>query len=52
MINEIFKYMENEVRVTGTKDNPVFCLSDVCKVLELRVDKVDKVVERLGDDPL
>ena len=49
MINEIFKYMENEVRVTGTKDEPVFCLSDVCKILELRVAKV---IERLGDDVL
>lgn len=50
MINEIFKYMENEVRVTGTKDDPVFCLSDICKILELRVDAV---VKRLAkEDPI
>ena len=42
-MNEI-KIFENEqfgkIRTTGTADNPLFCLSDICKVLELRVDGV------------
>lgn len=29
-----------EIRTAGTADNPLFCLSDICKVLELRVDGV------------
>lgn len=29
-----------DIRTSGTADNPLFCLSDVCKVLELRVDGV------------
>lgn len=29
-----------EIRVSGTPDSPLFCLADVCKVLELRVDGV------------
>ena len=56
MINEVFKFMENQVRIIGTTEDPLFCLKDVCNILELRVDVV---VERLisnnsreGDDPL
>ena len=56
MINEVFKFMENQVRIIGTSEDPLFCLKDVCDILELRVDKV---VERLtsdnnreADDPL
>ena len=37
------------MRTLGDADDPRFCLSDVCKPLELRVDKV---VARLKDDPL
>lgn len=29
-----------KVRMVGTADNPLFCLADVCRVLELRVDGV------------
>ena len=29
-----------DIRTAGTADNPLFCLADVCKVLELRVDGV------------
>jgi len=25
------------IRTTGTPDNPMFCLSDICKALDLRV---------------
>lgn len=56
MINEVFEFMENQVRIIGTSEDPLFCLKDVCDILELRVDKV---VERLtsdnnreADDPL
>ena len=28
------------IRTTGTADNPLFCLVDICRVLELRVDGV------------
>lgn len=48
-----------EIRVSGTPDNPMFCLADVCKVLELQVtptknrlrqDGVNsiKVIDNLG----
>ena len=26
-----------DIRTAGTAENPLFCLADVCKVLELRV---------------
>lgn len=29
-----------EIRTAGTADNPLFCLADLCRVLELRVDGV------------
>lgn len=47
MINEVFEYMGNNVRIIGTKKNPLFCLKDICDILELRVAKV---VERLKSD--
>lgn len=35
---EIFKNdCFGEVRVAGTSENPLFCLADICKVLELQV---------------
>ena len=35
---EIFKNDRfGEVRVAGTSENPLFCLVDICKVLELQV---------------
>ena len=36
-----------EVRTAGTKENPLFCLSDVCRVLELTVKGV---VQRLDKE--
>lgn len=50
---EAIKIFENdrfgEVRVAGTSENPLFCLSDVCKILGLRVDAVQS---RLTDAPI
>ena len=47
-IAEKFKTFTNiefgDVRILGTYEDPEFCLGDVCKILDLRVDKV---VERL-----
>lgn len=39
--------MFGEIRTAGTADNPMFCLSDVCKALDLRVDGV---LPRLKED--
>ena len=37
----IFKNEQfGEIRTAGTADNPLFCLADICKVLDLRVDGV------------
>jgi len=36
------------VRTLGDWENPLFCLPDVCKILDLRVDNV---ITRLKDDP-
>ena len=38
-----------EVRVAGTSEEPLFCLADVCKILDLTPSKV---VQRLNDDVL
>ena len=41
MKNQIFKSEAfGEIRVAGTSENPMFCLADICRVLELRVDGV------------
>lgn len=37
-----------EIRTSGTSDNPMFCLSDICKVLELRVDGVTPRLKKDG----
>lgn len=48
---QIFNHPEfGGVRVIGDADNPQFCLSDVCKILEL--PQVAKVVQRLAKDVL
>lgn len=53
MLNEI-QIFENEefgsVRIIGDSDNPLFCLADVCRILEL--PQVAKVVQRLEDEVL
>ena len=46
---QIFSNEEfGQVRVLGDFDNPLFCLSDLCRILELRIDNV---VTRLKKDP-
>lgn len=43
----IFKNEQfGEIRTSGTADNPLFCLSDICKVLEL--DQPSRVKSRLN----
>lgn len=44
--NEMF----GTIRTGGTPDNPLFCLADVCRVLDLRTDNVVKTLH-LGDAP-
>lgn len=49
-MNEIQLFKDErfgEVRVAGTSEEPLFCLADVCKVLELRVDNT---LKRLNED--
>ena len=36
------------IRTTGTADNPMFCLSDICKVLELQTNKVKARLNERG----
>ena len=44
----IFKNEQfGEIRTAGTAESPMFCLSDVCKVLEL--DQVSRVKSRLSE---
>lgn len=45
----IFRHKQfGEIRTTGTPGNPLFCLNDICKVLEL--DQPSRVKSRLKDD--
>lgn len=37
-----------EIRTAGTADNPMFCLADICRVLELRVDGVTPRLKKDG----
>ena len=37
-----------EIRTAGTADNPLFCLADLCRVLELRVDGVTPRLKKDG----
>lgn len=37
-----------EIRTAGTADNPLFCLKDLCRVLELRVDGVTPRLKKDG----
>ncbi|MBQ3725551.1 MAG: ORF6N domain-containing protein [Selenomonadaceae bacterium] len=48
---QIFEHEQfGKIRVIGDFENPLFCLADVCRVLEL--PQVAKVVQRLGDEVL
>ena len=48
-MNDI-KIFENEqfgkIRTAGTSENPLFCLTDVCKILDLQTSRVK---DRLDD---
>ena len=55
MKNEI-RIFNNEqfghIRTAGTADDPLFCLSDICRVLELRVQDVRKRIDARGVDSI
>ena len=40
------------IRTTGTADNPLFCLSDICRVLDLRTQDVKKRLDEKGVDSI
>ena len=37
-----------EIRTAGTADNPMFCLSDICKILDLQTSKVKARLNERG----
>lgn len=37
-----------QIRTAGTAENPLFCLADICRVLELRVDGVTPRLKKDG----
>ena len=45
---QIFNHPQfGDIRTAGTQDNPLFCLSDICRVLDLRVSPTkDRLDER------
>ncbi len=46
---QIFKNDQfGEIRTAGTADNPMFCLSDICKVLDLQTNKVKNRLSERG----
>ena len=46
---EIFKNEQfGEIRVAGTSENPLFCLSDICRVLELQVGNTKQRLDERG----
>ena len=45
---QVFKNDLGQVRVIGDKNNPLFCLSDICKVLELSTPA--KVVDAIKSE--
>lgn len=51
MTNQSVKIFENEkfgqIRTAGTSEEPLFCLSDICRVLELQVQNTK---QRLKED--
>ncbi len=47
-IQTFFNADFGEIRTTGTPDNPLFCLADVCRVLDLT--NPSAVAQRLDDD--
>lgn len=52
MTNQSIKIFENEqfgqIRTAGTSEEPLFCLSDICKVLKLQVNKVKMRLNERG----
>lgn len=50
---QIFKSRQfGEIRTAGTAENPMFCLSDICRVLDLRVQDVKKRLDERGVDSI
>ena len=45
---QVFKNNLGQIRVVGDKNNPLFCLSDICKVLELSTPA--KVVDAIKSE--
>lgn len=45
-VNEIFNYMGKQVRVLGDTENPLFCLKDVCDILDIAVRDVVRRLEK------
>jgi anti-repressor protein len=41
-----------DIRTAGTADNPMFCLTDVCRVLDLRTQDVKKRLDEKGVDSI
>jgi len=41
-----------EIRTAGTADNPMFCLADICRVLDLRTQDVKKRLDEKGVDSI
>lgn len=41
-----------EIRTAGTADNPLFCLADICRVLDLRTQDVKKRLDEKGVDSI
>lgn len=37
-----------EIRTAGSADNPMFCLADVCRVLELQVSRLKSRLNERG----
>lgn len=40
------------IRTAGTADNPMFCLADICRVLDLRTQDVKKRLDEKGVDSI
>ena len=41
-----------QIRTAGTSENPLFCLADICKVLELKTNDVKNRLKKDGVDSI
>ena len=49
----IFKNNQfGQIRTAGTSENPLFCLADICKVLELKTNDVKNRLRKDGMDSI